>query len=426
MNRVYSVAQINHYIGNLFGQDFLLNQVSVRGEISGLKDHPSGHLYFNLKDEKSVLSVVMFQGNRLKGLHTALRDGMKVVVTGSVELYEAGGKYSLYAKTVEEDGEGELYRQFLALKAKLEEMGMFDPAYKKPIPKYSFRVGVVTASSGAAFQDIIRVTRERNPYVEIILSPALVQGADAPRSIVAAIQKLDAVKPDVMIVGRGGGSYEDLSCFNDEAVARAIFDAETPVISAVGHEVDFTIADFVADYRAATPSQAAEIAVFEYRVFRDKLLKEEEKEKRALLLQISDYGKELKLKEASLRAVHPKNLLREKTEKVSAIHERLVRAYGDRIEEMKRRIQDTPLKLSHAAEKTLASLKERVAVYSARLSGVSPLEKLKQGYGFIEHSGHTVRSAHELAPGNEFSVTLHDGRITAEVKEVSDVFSAPQ
>ena len=257
---IYSVSQVNSYLGHLFREDFVLRRIRVRGELSNVKYHSSGHIYFTMKDQGGTLAAVMFAGQR-RGLSFELREGLKVVVTGSVEVYERGGVYQLYASSIEEEGRGDLYAEFLRLKRELEEMGMFAPEYKKPIPKYVSSVGIVTARTGAAIRDIINVSTRRDPYIRLVLYPATVQGERAADSIVRGIRTLDRYGVDVIICGRGGGSIEDLWAFNEERVARAIFECETPVISAVGHETDFTIADFAADLRAPTPSAAAELAV---------------------------------------------------------------------------------------------------------------------------------------------------------------------
>ena len=263
MKNVYSVGQVNTYIKNMFAQDFMMQRISVKGEVSNCKYHSSGHIYFTLKDAVGTIGAIMFAGNR-RGLAFPMKEGDKVIVTGSIEVYERDGKYQLYAREIALDGAGNLYLKFEALKRELEEMGMFAPEYKKPIPKYIRRLGIVTAPTGAAVQDIRNIARRRNPYVQLILYPALVQGDGAVNSIINGIHALDALGVDVIIVGRGGGSIEDLWAFNEEEVARAIFECETPVISAVGHETDTTIADYVADMRAPTPSAAAELAVFDY------------------------------------------------------------------------------------------------------------------------------------------------------------------
>ena len=270
MASVYSVSQVNSYIKNMFAQDFALSRITVRGEVSNCKYHSSGHIYFTLKDAGGTLAAVMFAGQRRMGLRFQMQEGQQVVVSGAVDVYERDGKYQLYAKKIELDGLGGLFEQFLRLRDELDEMGMFDPGYKQPIPKYAASVGVVTAPTGAAIQDIMNISARRNPFVQLVLYPALVQGAGAAASIAAGIRTLDAMDLDVLIVGRGGGSIEDLWAFNEEVVARAIFDCQTPVISAVGHETDVTIADYVADLRAPTPSAAAELAVFDYRQFEEQ------------------------------------------------------------------------------------------------------------------------------------------------------------
>ena len=264
MKNTYSVGQVNRYIKNMFTQDYLLQKIYVKGEVSNCKYHTSGHIYFSLKDETGTLNCVMFAGHR-RGLAFAMKNGDKVIVGGSVDVYERDGRYQMYAKEITLEGAGTLYERYLALKQELEDMGMFAQEYKQPIPRFIRRLGVVTAPTGAAVQDIRNISYRRNPYLQIILYPALVQGAGAAESIVKGIQMLDKTDVDVIIVGRGGGSIEDLWAFNEEIVARAIFECSTPIISAVGHETDFTIADFVADLRAPTPSAAAELAVDDYR-----------------------------------------------------------------------------------------------------------------------------------------------------------------
>ena len=255
---VYTVGQVNSYIKNIFEQDYMLRRIYVSGEVSNCKYHPSGHIYFSLKDAEGTISCVMFAGSR-RGLAFPMRDGDNVIVGGSISVYERDGKYQIYAKEITKEGAGLLYEKYLALKAELEEMGMFAPEYKQPIPAYVKKIGVVTAPTGAAVQDIKNIALRRNPFVQIILYPALVQGEGAADSIVEGIRRLDALNLDVLIVGRGGGSIEDLWAFNEEKVARAVFSCHTPVISAVGHETDTTIIDFVADLRAPTPSAAAEL-----------------------------------------------------------------------------------------------------------------------------------------------------------------------
>ena len=264
MRNVYTVRQVNAYIKNMFTQDFMLNRIYVKGEVSNCKYHTSGHIYFSLKDESGTIACIMFAGQR-NGLGFRMQDGQQVIVLGSVTTYERDGKYQLYAREIILDGAGLLHERFEALKKELGEMGMFAAEYKQPIPKYAKRIGIVTAPTGAAIRDIMNISARRNPYVQLVLYPALVQGEGAAESIVKGISMLETQSVDVIIVGRGGGSIEDLWAFNEEIVARAIFHCTVPIISAVGHETDTTIADYVADLRAPTPSAAAELAVFEYR-----------------------------------------------------------------------------------------------------------------------------------------------------------------
>ena len=395
---VYSVRQLNRYIRNMFAQDFLLSDVSVQGEVSNLKYHPTGHIYFSLKDEDAVISAVMFAGQRMRGLKCRLAEGMKVIVRGAVDIYEAGGRYQIYAKEIEEAGVGDLYKRFLELKEKLDEMGMFDPSYKKQIPKYSMTVGIVTASSGAALQDILNIAKRRNPYVQLILSPALVQGEKAPESLVRAIERMDACHPDVMIVGRGGGSIEDLWAFNDERVARAIFDCDTPVISAVGHEVDFTIADFVSDLRAPTPSAAAELAVFEYREFAQLLAGYTDRMQKQTERRLLVAKNRLEKAHRSLVASHPKTLL----------------------EKQKNRLFERYTAMQGLIVRKADANRNRLSVLTASLNGLSPLKKLTGGYGYLSSGGKPVKSAKDVKEKDRILIRLNDGSIDTEVRGVTE------
>ena len=272
MNRgqVYSVSAINQYIKNMFSKEYALSVVFVKGEISNCKYHSSGHIYFTLKDSASALGCVMFAGDR-RGLEFRLSDGQAVIIGGTISVYERDGRYQLYAKKITLAGEGALYERYEQLKKKLEQKGYFDEVHKKPIPSYVKKVGIVTADTGAAIQDIRNISARRNPYVQLILYPAKVQGDGASDTIVKGIQTLDYAGVDVIIVGRGGGSIEDLWAFNEENTAQAIYECATPIISAVGHETDTTIADYVADLRAPTPSAAAELAVYDVRLVLETL-----------------------------------------------------------------------------------------------------------------------------------------------------------
>lgn len=310
MNGIYTVKQVNSYIKNMFTQDFMLNRIYVKGEISNCKYHPSGHIYFSLKDESGTIACVMFAGSRA-GLSFTLKNGQRVIAFGSVSVYERDGKYQLYAREIKLDGAGELYEKFEALKRELCEMGMFSDEYKQRIPAYVKTVGIVTAQNGAAVRDIINVAKRRNPYVQLILYPALVQGEGAVKSIIRGIRMLEQQGVDVMIVGRGGGSIEELWAFNEEEVARAIFECSVPVISAVGHETDVTIADFVADLRAPTPSAAAELAVYEIRECKKTMSAYEDRIVRAALSQIGLFRTKAERFSMRLKLLHPRHKLYE-------------------------------------------------------------------------------------------------------------------
>ena len=397
MSKVYTVREISAYIRNMFTQDLLLNRVTVRGEVSNAKDHPSGHLYFTLKDEGAQIQVVMFSGRRLAGLKCRLKDGMQAEVSGEIGTYEAGGRYQLYAREIREAGVGALYQRFLELKARLGEMGMFDEAYKKPIPKYVRTVGIVTASSGAALHDIVSIAARRNPYVQLILRPAQVQGEAAAASIAEAIVALDRIGTDVMIVGRGGGSEEDLFAFNDEMVARAIFDADTPVISAVGHETDFTIADFVADLRAPTPSAAAELAVFPVTEAEDLLTGMRERMTRVLTAKtelLKGNAEALRLK---LKLLSPAAVLNEK----------------------KQRLLDLSEQMELQMERNFTEKRQRFLLLSSRLDALSPLARLSGGFVYAEkEDGAPLRSTEETGPGSMIRLRLHDGTVHSRVTKV--------
>lgn len=395
MLNVYTVGQINSYIKNMFEQDFLLQELSVKGEVSNCKYHSSGHIYFTLKDGKGTIACVMFAGNRA-GLSFRMAEGMQVIVRGSVDVYERDGKYQLYARSIKPDGEGALYEQFERLKRKLEEQGMFDAQYKKPIPAYIRTLGVVTAPTGAAVRDIINITSRRNPYVQIILYPAVVQGDGAAQSIVRGIKMLEEKQVDVMIVGRGGGSIEDLWAFNEEMVAQAVFDCSVPIISAVGHETDTTIIDFVSDLRAPTPSAAAELAVYDVMLSFAKL----ESIKVSLLRQMQGrlrYEKEsLKVLETKLRAGSPMGKIRERRSLLMSHEDKLMAAMKNRI----------------------VHSRHRLAVYIERLKGLSPLEKLNQGYSYAsDEQGRTLSDIDKVEVGDRIRVYIKNGMIKASVTE---------
>lgn len=394
MGNVYTVSQVNQYIKNMFIQDFLLNRIHVRGEVSNCKYHPKGHVYFSLKDESGMISAILFAGNR-KGLPFRMQDGQQVVVFGSISTYERDGTYQLYAREIVLDGAGLLTQRFQELKEELEEMGMFAPEYKQPIPPYAKTIGIVTAPTGAAIRDIIHIAKRRNPYVKLLLSPALVQGEEAAPSIAAAIRRLEKEDVDVIIVGRGGGSMEDLWAFNEEEVARAIFHCPVPVISAVGHETDTTIVDYVADLRAPTPSAAAELAVF------DACAVKEEKEKRMLTLQremerrIQTIRMQLSKEQEIFRRLHP----------------------GVQIAGQRRRLADLELRVREKMEWKIQRNRQRLAMQMEVFAGLSPMGKLNQGYAFVTgEDQQAVRSISGVRQGEHLTLYVRDGTIDAVVE----------
>ena len=420
MRNVYTVKQVNAYIKNMFTQDFMLNRIYIKGEVSNCKYHTSGHLYFSLKDESGTIACVMFAGQR-SGLSFRMQEGQQVIVLGSVSVYERDGRYQVYAKEIVLDGAGLLYEKFIKLKKELEEMGMFAPEYKKPIPKYVRTVGVVTAPTGAAVRDIINITRRRNPYVQILLYPALVQGDGASESVVRGIRALEEAKVDVMIVGRGGGSIEDLWAFNEEEVARAIFACNTPVISAVGHETDVTIADYAADLRAPTPSAAAELAVFDYFQFQMDLNARKQRLMKEMATCLDRTKNRLRQDMLTLRFYDPKSQLNEKKKRLADAEDTLLRLIAQRQQEARRDLQNAETLLQREMKDRLAADKRNLAVKSARLWGLSPLKKISDGFGFItDGDGKRLETVEQAVPGSRITVRVKDGRIGATVNNVEN------
>ena len=396
MRNVYSVKQVNSYVKNMFSQDFMLNHIYVKGEVSNCKYHTSGHIYFSLKDESGTIACVMFASAR-SGLSFRMQEGQNVIVLGSVSVYERDGKYQLYAKEIILDGAGALYERFEALKKELEEMGMFAAEYKQPIPRYVKRVGIVTAPTGAAVRDIINISKRRNPYVQLILYPALVQGEGAAASIVRGIRMMEQQNVDVIIVGRGGGSMEDLWAFNEEAVARAIFECAIPIISAVGHETDTLISDYVADLRAPTPSAAAELAVYELSSVQIMC----EEYKRRMYQQISqriDFSRRQTEQMAfRLKVAHPRQKLNEQRQYLADLDSRM------------------RIRMNSALEES----RHKLAIYIEKMKGLSPLQKLNQGYAYVtDKSGRTVRSIKDTKQGEVLDVYVTDGRVRTQVMDI--------
>lgn len=396
MRNVYSVKQVNSYVKNMFSQDFMLNHIYVKGEVSNCKYHTSGHIYFSLKDESGTIACVMFASAR-SGLSFRMQEGQNVIVLGSVSVYERDGKYQLYAKEIILDGAGALYERFEALKKELEEMGMFAAEYKQPIPRYVKSVGIVTAPTGAAVRDIINISKRRNPYVQLILYPALVQGEGAAASIVRGIRMMEQQNVDVIIVGRGGGSMEDLWAFNEEAVARAIFECTIPIISAVGHETDTLISDYVADLRAPTPSAAAELAVYELSSV--QIMCEEYKRRmyQQIRQRIDFSRRQTEQMSFRLKVAHPRQKLNEQRQYLADLDSRM------------------RIRMNSALEES----RHKLAIYIEKMKGLSPLQKLNQGYAYVtDKSGRTVRSIKDTKQGEVLDVYVTDGRVRTQVVDI--------
>ena len=396
---VYTVAQLNTYIKNMFTQDFLLNSLYVKGEISNCKYHSSGHIYFTLKDRKGTIACVMFAGNR-NGLNFQLREGQQVIVGGSVDVYERDGKYQLYAREIKLDGEGALYEKFEKLKKELAEMGMFAAEYKRSIPKYVKTLGVVTAPTGAAVRDIINVAKRRNPYIQIILYPAIVQGDAAVASIVNGIRALEQLGVDAMIVGRGGGSIEDLWAFNEAEVAKAIFECSIPIVSAVGHETDTTIADYVSDLRAPTPSAAAELVVTDIVELEEKLARFQYAFLKQMRGQVERYKYRYGFLETKLNYLSPMN----------------------RVKEKRMRILDMENRFEQGIAAKLSANKNRLNLDAEILKRLSPLNKLSSGFSYVQSvDGKCMKKAEDFQKDEKIFIHVSDGLVTAKVTDIKQL-----
>lgn len=399
MPQILSITQVNEYIQGKMNADPLLAQVAVRGEISNYKCYPSGHHYFTLKDEASALKCVMFKGNAM-GLRFRPANGMKVIAFGRISVYPRDGAYQLYCSAMSVDGVGDLYAAFEQLKAKLAAKGLFDPEKKKKLPKYPGTIGIVTSSAGAAVHDILRILRKRYPLAQVKLLPVRVQGVEAPEEIAGAIRYANAHRlADLLIVGRGGGSLEDLWAFNDERVAYAIYESEIPIISAVGHEPDVTIADFVADLRAATPSNGAELAVPDQEALAQNLDALNASMAAALNRQLKLAGQRLDALAASPALRSPTAYLDRKSKDLQLLQNRLV----------------------SAQERTIAGSNARFVSLVAKLDAMSPLKVLSRGYT-IAHTqeGALLRSVKQTAPNDIITVSVSDGEITASVLKAKE------
>lgn len=396
-NKVFSVTQINTYIKRMFQSDYALRRISIKGQVSNCKYHSSGHIYFSLKDEGSQISCVMFANARYDGLKFELEDGQEVVVDGNISVYERGGSYQLYAQEIRLNGIGELYVAYEMLKQKLYEEGLFDHEKKKPIPKNPKKIGVVTARTGAAIHDIISTAKRRNPYVQLILYPAKVQGDGASDTIVAGIKALDQYGVDIIIVGRGGGSIEDLWAFNEEKVARAIYEAQTPIISGTGHEVDTTIADYAADLRAATPTAACELAVPDIREVMEGITNRKYTLRTLLKQVVRRYQMKLQQYQITIANFDPRFQLQEQKMHLAELEEQI-----------------------HAVMKNkMTDYQHKLELYTKELHGLSPTAKLINGFGYIEGSnGEPVTSVKKVMEGDQISLTISDGTIITKAEQI--------
>jgi exodeoxyribonuclease VII large subunit len=402
-SHIYTVQEVTRYIRLRLDEDTVLSDIYVKGELSNLSQPTSGHLYFTLKDESSELRCVMFR-EKNQGLKFTPEDGMSVILRGHISVYERRGSYQLYVEEMQAEGIGALYLAFEQLKKKLKGEGLFDNKYKKPIPSFPRQIGIITSPTGAAIRDMLNITKRRFPHVHILLAPVAVQGEEAPGQIVNAIRLMNRVsaelmKIDVLVVGRGGGSIEELWAFNEEAVAREIFASKIPVISAVGHETDFTIADFVADRRAATPSEAAELVVPDKREIERNLSSLELRMQQNIYNTIEYHRKRLESIEKNI-------LFRKPTERINQ--------YRQTVDEIKRAIFAASTHLLTLHRKSLQAL-------TGKLDALSPLAILDRGYSICSRlpEGKIVRSVEDISVGDALKILFTDGEATSEVKEKS-------
>lgn len=422
MKNIYTVSEVNSYIKNMFAQDYMLRSIIVSGEVSNVKYHSSGHIYFTIKDEGAALACVMFSANAKKASFRLI-EGMKIDAAGSVNVYEKTGNYQLYVTAVRQsdDGTGELYKKYEELKKKLELKGMFDKQHKKDIPAYAKVIGIVTAPTGAAIQDMISIAHRRNPYVQLILYPALVQGEGAKETIVAGIKTLENLGVDVIIVGRGGGSIEDLWAFNEECVAQAIYDCTVPIVSAVGHETDTTISDFVADRRAATPSEAAELTVFSYDEYDNLLSYYSEMLLKGMKSSVDRNKNYVNIKASRLDSLSPVSQIRMKRISYMNMLPRLDELMNGIIERHKYKYDEMSTRIDRQMTNLIGDNKHRFEVYKETLKGLSPIDRIEQGFAGISTSqGAKINSVAQVEMGQLIHLTLRDGKIKAKVEDIQE------
>ena len=395
--KVYPVSAVNRYVKQLLQQDMILSGLWVSGEISNYKRHSSGHLYFTLKDRDGSIAAVMFAGDA-RTLNFRPQDGMQVQVQGYISLYEKTGQYQLYARRMEEQGSGQLYQAFEALKQKLQAQGLFEAERKKPIPKYPRKIGIVTSPTGAAIRDMVQIAKRRYPGIQLVLYPTLVQGLDAAPTIVAGIRRLDRIEDvDTIIIGRGGGSIEDLWPFNEEMVALAIAEAKTPIVSAVGHETDFTIADFVSDLRAPTPSAAAELTVPDVRSVLSKLEELERHRNRTLQRKQMQYRQQLALLWQKIQMADPRR----------------------KLDELRQQLDMHQHRQMYLWKQCFQQKRFRLEYLTSELELLSPQHQLDKGYAMVmDQSGNVISGSEQVETGQALSIQMKDGKIVAEVQKI--------
>jgi len=441
MDRNYqSITELNNYIKNILDNDFFLNKVYLKGEISNFKSHTRGHLYFTLKDENARLSAVMFQGNT-RSLQFKPEDGMNVLVTGRISAYPASGSYQIYVEEMTLDGIGNLYIEFEKLKEKLFKEGLFNKEHKKPIPRFPERIGVITADTGAAVRDIMSTIKRRYPLCEVILFPTLVQGEFAAPNIVKQIEVADNYNCDVLIVGRGGGSIEDLWAFNEEIVARAIYNANTPIISAVGHEPDFTIADFVADLRAPTPTGAAEMAVPTVKDINNLLNQYKLRLNKNIKSLVNTKFIELYSLKNSFILKNPMSLYEMKEQTLDKLLDNLNKNIVVYLNNLKHNLEidinnlrlvspdklimnnqniisELKSKLNNIMDKQITNTKHNLEYIINTLKLVNPLNILSNGYSLVKLNDKVIKSSKDLKLEDKINIKLHDGEVIAKVEEI--------
>ena len=417
-SNVLTVTQLTSYLQRSVRADAFLRYVSIRGEISNCKYHYTGNIYFTLKDAGSQISCVMFHDDRQSGLRFAMKDGDSVIVTGRVDIYVRNGVYQLYARSIEKAGRGALYEQYEKLKAQMQAAGLFDEAHKKPLPPYPKSIGVVTASTGAAVHDIISVSRRRNPYIQIVFCPAQVQGKGAAHSIAAGIRALDRYGVDVIIAGRGGGSFEDLWEFNEPEAVYAFYNCKTPIISATGHETDFTLGDFAADKRAPTPSAAAELAVPDIRSVLDEIREYGRRLDAAIGSRLDAYRRQTEHYRKVVHSYSPERQLDERKKRLARLKDEMEMMMTHHISDARQNLDVLGMRLDSDMDAHMTAAKNTAALYAQKLEGRAPGRALARGYAYVtDQDGRGISSIAQVEAGDRISIAVTDGDIKASVEK---------